>query len=116
MSRSRRAQAVVLAAVEEALQHLEPEPVDGGAVALARRYADTIDQAPAEERAAVLGALGPKLLVALEALTMTPRARAALAQKGGLPRDPGAPVDPLDRLRDEHAARAAGAGGVGGPH
>lgn len=51
----------------------------------------------------VLSDLGPKLLAALEALQLTPRARTAV-MKGG--NGGSAPASPLDELRARRAARA----------
>lgn len=106
---------VLAPALDEALQGLQLQPEDGATVALARRYATDLDEsavvaaalakalrqlrrevddelydrfaalATRIEDTTVLGLLGPKLLAALTELGMTPRARAAVAGKGGAP-------------------------------
>lgn len=64
-------------AVTAALGSLEKTPKDGGAVRLALVYAEEIDRDGTQ-----LSKLGPGLLSVLEALALTPRARAALLSKG----------------------------------
>jgi hypothetical protein len=56
----------------------------------------------------VLGDLGPRLLAALDALTLTPKARAALSRKLD---DAARPASPLDALRDRHDSRHLRAAG-----
>lgn len=84
--------------VTNSLQALETDDRDGAARDLATLYAAEIDADPDQ-----LEALGPKLLTALEALGMTPRARSA-ATKGAA----GAAVNPLDQLQQRRAGRTAG--------
>ena len=86
--------------VTESLEALTPDARDGAARELAGVYARQLDEDPE-----LLADLGPKLLAALEALGLTPRARAA-ALKGGQ----SAARNPLDELRVRRAERAAGAG------
>lgn len=86
--------------VTTSLEALEPDARDGAARDLALAYARELDRYPD-----TLADLGPKLLAALDALGMTPRARSA-ALKGG----PGAARNPLDELRQRRAERAAGTG------
>lgn len=56
----------------------------------------------------VLGDLGPKLLTTLDALTLTPKAKAAIT--GGLD-NAGRPASPLDALRERHDNRRLRAAG-----
>lgn len=115
--------------------------LDAATVALARRYADDLDEAavvsvvagrwlrehehllPGESRerlrallarveeTTVLASLGPKLLAALAELAMSPRARADVVRRGGGGGDP--PTDnPLARFRAERRRRLAGGAGV----
>jgi hypothetical protein len=56
------------------------KPQDAGAVRLVQRYAEVIDADPTS-----LAKLGPPMLAALESLGMTPKGRAALLGKGGVP-------------------------------
>ncbi len=92
-------------AVDKALGATEHEAGDGAAGALVRLYAATIDDAASQgtpQAVETLRELGPKLLAALEALGMSPRARSA-AMKGA----PGGPASsPLDELRQRRAGRA----------
>jgi len=71
-------------------------PVDQAAVQLALTYAAAVDAGEPVEK------VGPPLLAVMEALGMTPRARAALA-KGVTSAGPSA--SPLDELRARRAAR-----------
>jgi hypothetical protein len=88
--------------VDAALTEATTEAQDGGTVMLARYLAAAIDEAP--DPIAALERLGPKLLAVLEALGMSPRARATAA-KGAT----GGPVgNPLDELRARRHRRAAG--------
>ena len=89
---------LIAPAVAETIASLDREDVDAGAVRLATRYAAAIDAAPEEIAHQVLNDLGPKLLVCLEALGATPRARAA-AGKGGAQRGPSK----LQALREARA-------------
>lgn len=79
-------------AVAETVRALKLEPEDAGAVRLAENYARALDEA--EDRAAALADLGPKLLGVLTALGATPSARSA-ALKGGASSGPTR----LDALR-----------------
>lgn len=90
-------------AVRQGVETLELKPADQGAVQLALAYAVSVDsgEAPIEK-------VGPPLLAVLEALGMTPRARANM--KGVTS---GGPVaDPLDELRARRAARERDASAV----
>jgi hypothetical protein len=88
----------LVSTVTEALGALEPDARDGATRALALLYAEQIDADPV-----TLEVLGPKLLSTLEALGMSPRARAS-ATKG----PPGATRNPLDELRERRAQRVSG--------
>lgn len=79
-------------AVEVTIAALDLGERDAAVAALARLYADSLDQA--QDQALALRAFGPLLLKTLEALHATPSTR---------PRTPG-PRRPgqLDRLRAEH--------------
>jgi hypothetical protein len=117
-------------AVRRALRELETVGLDSGARELALTYAREIDgaelvhvslakvlrevagldsdvhdrlvaQLARVERVHVVGLLGPKLLAALEALELSPRARAAIVKVGAHGRGP----TPLDQLRQRRAAR-----------
>jgi hypothetical protein len=70
-----------------------PDERDRAAVDLALAYADAIDEG------AALDKLGPALLVALEALGLTPRARKAVKSDGQQP------ASPLDQLAAARARR-----------
>lgn len=74
--------------VRAALREMVLRPQDQAAARLAVTYAKQIDAHPE-----LLDKLGPRLLAVLDALTMTPRARAAVAGKGGAPRDNGPDTD-----------------------
>jgi len=121
--RLRAADDLLAPAVAEMLRHLDLADEDIAAARLARRYAETIDNAAIiaadladlandedlARRVAVLAAkvdaqtvldtLGPKLLAVLESLGATPKARAAL-RKGGTQ---GAGQGRLARLRGQGA-------------
>lgn len=106
----------VRSAVRRGLGTARQQGRDVAAVALALRLAgelDGRDECPTCRRgvdAGDVGKLGPQLLAALEALGLTPRARAAQASAAG-GRAPEQPVDPvadeLDALRREHRGRGA---------
>ncbi len=85
--------------VRASLEALEPDTRDQAARDLAVMYAGELDVNPE-----AIGELGPKLLAVLEALGMTPRARAAATKvpPGGVVRNP------LDEMKARRAARAAG--------
>jgi hypothetical protein len=90
----------VRSALDAALVTEPPAEVDQALVALAKAYADTVDV----ERCSECGGhpdiakIGPALLGALEALQMSPRAR-AMARKGIKTHGP-ASTSRLDELRD----------------
>lgn len=94
--------------VEEALRRalLEEEPArrDLATVELAMRYARAIDKGAGDPM--VLAKVGPPLMVALEALHMSPRSRAVKAKGGveGAAETP-APVNPLDELANARARK-----------
>lgn len=91
-------------ALDGALAETDQDARDGATVALARFYAATIDAVPDSAMVETLRDLGPKLLAALEALNMSPRARAAV--KGATS---GGPVgNPLDELRVRREHRGTG--------
>jgi len=127
-------------AVRRALRELETVGLDSGARELALTYAREIDgaelvhvtlgkilrevyevdvdlhdrlvgQLARVERVHVLGLLGPKLLAALEALQLSPRARAAIVRAG----ERGHSTSPLDQLRARRAARLDDAAAVDAP-
>jgi len=130
----------MVSAVRRAIRQLDAGDIDRGAVELAITYARQIDGAELVhaqlvkalrevealdvdlhdrllglvvrvERVHVLGLLGPKLLAALEALELSPRARAAVV-KGGTR---GHSTSPLDQLRARRAARLDDATTVDAP-
>lgn len=72
----RAADDLIEPAVTNALQALQLDAEDEAAATLARQYAAAIDNA--DDPAATLEQLGPKLLAALEALGATPKARAQI--------------------------------------
>jgi len=79
------------------------DPKEPAAV-LALEYAEAIDAG------GDLAAYGPKLLSCLDALLLTPRARAAV--KKVMEPDDSQPASPLDELRARRAARQRGASAV----
>jgi hypothetical protein len=85
----------LLQEVDKAMASMEVAPEDAGTAALIRRYAWEIDKG--EE----LQKLGPPLLAAMEALGMSPRARALL--KGGKVEPPR--NRKLDELRERRARK-----------
>jgi hypothetical protein len=84
----------MLGPVSVALATVPERPENAAVRALARYYAEQIDADPDQ-----LESLGPKLLSALDALVLTPKAIAAVA-KGGK-RVPSA-SNPLDQVRGAH--------------
>lgn len=84
--------------LQKSLETLELLPRDDAAVRLATEYATQLDGGADAVK------MGPAYLACLEALGMTPRARAAIAGRG----DPasGSGTSPLDQLRAKRAARA----------
>lgn len=124
--------ALLATVVRKALRSVkDPSPVDVAVAELAITYAKAIDQAEvvaaslakvmrevAEldvdvydkllplavriERTAVLASLGPKLLAAMDALLITPKARASVRR--GV-KDAAKRANPLDQLMDRRAAR-----------
>lgn len=81
MARLQSANNLLATEVANTIRSLDVTGEDAAAVKLARLYATEIDQA--EDKAAALDKLGPKLLAVLESLGATPTARAKL--KGGAP-------------------------------
>jgi len=86
---------------------------DVAGVTLAIAYAQALDGVEVCEHcgrgagAGDVGKLGPQLLAALDALGLTPRARAAATSAGGRPAAPAPAAEtPLQKLRREHAERA----------
>lgn len=133
-------------ALETALKSQEWGSLDTATVQLARRYAWDLDEAelvsvaadkllrevqtwmePALydrikalfariERTKVLGELGPKLLVTMVELSMSPRARADTTRRGGVTGGTTqSPKDPLAKLRAERATRLGRQAGGGNP-
>jgi hypothetical protein len=88
-----KALRLVAAAVDEAVK------LDPLAYADARAAFDKV--AAALSAVTVASDLGPKLLAALDALLLTPKARAAAGQAVAA----AAPAGPLGRLRDRHDGR-----------
>lgn len=86
------------AAAADTITALELAPEDAAAVRLTQKYAAEIDNA--EDSAAALERLGPKLLAVLDALGATPQARARL--KNGQP--PDAKPSRLTHLRATRGA------------
>ena len=85
--------------VEKALRATGDEPRDAATRALALHYAAEIDSGAAD-----LADHGPKLLAALDALLLTPRARAAATKRA--PGREGSGRNPLDELRAARERRA----------
>lgn len=70
-------------ALARSLRASPPAPGDSATAALARRYAQTIEDAYGQDgELEVLDKIGPKLLAALDALGLTPKARAAKQHPG----------------------------------
>lgn len=93
--------------VAAAITASTPDPRDQAAVELALTYAAALDDAGHEceecgRSGGDLTKLGPALLATLEALLMSPRARAA-AKKAVTDAKPAA--NPLDQLADRRARR-----------
>jgi hypothetical protein len=84
-------------ALEQALAEADLDTLDAATIELARTYADHIDDANEE-----LSKLGPRLLTCLEALLLTPRARAKILTAGD---DNEQPTNPVDELRDRRRQR-----------
>lgn len=84
-------------ALNTALDAVTHDPRDAAVVALARAYADVIDEGEVLKG-------GPPLLAALRELRMTPASRSAAVEGGA----PDAQPDELDELEQRRAARAAG--------
>jgi hypothetical protein len=101
--------------VDEALQAVELQPSDVAAVALARRYADEIDRweqhsaDPEYEGGNGLKEYGPKLLQALDALGLTPKARRAATRPEGGTGGGASKRNPLDEVRAQRERRITGA-------
>lgn len=100
--------ALLATAVRKALRSVaDPSPTDVAAAELAITYAKAIDDSgPACEECGRHGGdvvkAGPLLLAALDALQLTPKARAAV-QKGV--KDAANRSNPLDELRARRGAR-----------
>lgn len=75
-------------------------PESAATVELAKQYARAID-----EEAYPLWRIGPRFLETLDALGLTPRAKAALLKGQSLP---APPADPIDELRRQRERRRAG--------
>jgi hypothetical protein len=86
----------MLTVVRRAMREVRLSDADAAAGELAIRYAREIDNG------GELDKLGPKLLAALTALGMTPRARKAVVRDW----PPTVPVSPLDELRQRRRSRA----------
>jgi hypothetical protein len=99
--------------VDQALGAVELRESDGAAVELARRYADEIDQwercsgDPDYAGEDGLKIYGPKLLQALDALGLTPKARSAVT-KGGGASSASAGSNPVDQIRERREQRRQG--------
>lgn len=95
---------IILVALTEALQQALDEAghtaVDAATICLARVYAEAIDDEVGD-----LDKLGARLLDCLEALHLTPRARAKVTKGGD---DGGQPTNPVDELRQRRARRISG--------
>lgn len=85
-------------ALNKALKQVDTATADAGTVELARAYAASIDSATEP-----LSNLGPKLLACLDALLMTPKARAAVVKGGDDEEQP----NPVDQLREKRRQRYA---------
>lgn len=84
--------------LQKSLAVLELTEKDEAAVRLATEYATQLDAGADAVK------MGPAYLACLEALGMTPRARAAITGRGDPTSGPG--TRPLDQLRAKRAARA----------
>lgn len=103
----------VASAVRRGLGGVRQQGRDRAAVVLALAYAAALDGVdPCDECGRGAGAVdvakvGPQLLATLDALGLTPRARAAATPAGGRAPAPVPAVEtPLQKLRREHAERA----------
>lgn len=94
----------LVSVVRAALGEKPPEPADAAVAALALTYAQAID-----DQSADLAKVGPALLASLEALQMSPRARALAAR--GLKTDGPARSAKLDELRKRRERKHATAPG-----
>jgi hypothetical protein len=88
----------ITTALRVALADVVAEAKDAGTIALAYLYAGQLDADP--DNAAVIG---PKYLVALESLLLTPRARAAAMR--GVNDDQRTKLSPVDELRAKRRDR-----------
>ncbi|WP_410669141.1 hypothetical protein [Amycolatopsis sp. cmx-4-68] len=93
--------------VATALAQLPAEQRDSAARELAELYALQIDCDPD-----ALETYGPKLLAVLDALGLTPKARAVATKGGGADEPAAGKRNPADELRARRAARLAGAKAV----
>lgn len=93
----------VAQALEAALTDVEAtlQPRDGAMVELARTLAAGIDAYPSD-----MAKLAPQLANVLDALLMSPRARASVTRKGVTPDGPH--LDSVDELRQRRSARQHG--------
>lgn len=88
-------------AVQRAIKaHQTATPADAGVAALALAYASVIDDDGQD-----IQKIGPLLLVALEALLMSPRARAAVMRGAPSAVIVDAPIDEIRRRRAQRRAR-----------
>lgn len=85
-------------ALDQALTEADHHNIDAATVQLARSYAEAIDDSTEE-----LSKLGPRLLACLEALLLTPQARAKILS--GQDDDDEEPTNPIDELRDRRKRR-----------
>lgn len=132
------AERVMRMALESALSAVTMSDADRATVALARRYADDIDESETVsvqaakwlrsvestmnpvtydqahallariEHTTVLATIGPKLLAVLTELGMSPRSRADVVRRGGAVNDPPK-GNPLAEYRAERARRIGNA-------
>lgn len=101
MVENQQPEGKIRTALRVALADVIVESKDHATVALAYLYADTLDGDPDQAEK-----VGPKFLAALEALLLTPRARAAAMR--GVNDDQRKQLSPLDELKAKRAARGAG--------
>lgn len=88
--------------IEAVLRTEQPEARDAGAAALMLIYAKNIDEG------GDVAKLGPALLASMEALHLTPRARALAARGVKTSAATAAPASPLDELRVRRGRKSAG--------
>jgi hypothetical protein len=95
-------------ALDASLKAAHPRPQDAAAVRLARQYAEQLDAAAGREcdecdRSVDITRLGAVMLAVLDALGLTPAARAK--QTGAAAAAAPPPASPLDELKGRRAAR-----------